>query len=151
LSFLHVVVTVLLAAGAVSCAGARPSLPALPACPGQSRAPASVAGGPNGGGSIENPAIINRMAITRAMEREYRELLRHNGPDGVSGSARVWVLIDPSGAVSEARIQTSAGAPDLDRAALRVGRLYRFEPIRDGECAVAGWTSLSLTFQVGVR
>jgi len=140
------------AASLAACAGASSPPPSIPACAGVSLRPDSVAGGPNGGGNnARNPVIVNRSEIGRAMEREYRDLLSRNGPNGVGGTVQVWMLIGPSGAVVSSKVQTSAGSLDLDRAALRVSESYRFEPIERGGCAISAWTMLPLTFAVRVR
>lgn len=64
------------------------------------------------------------------------------------GRVTLTVQIGPTGAVTEAAVQVSAGYPALDRAALEAVRNWRFEPaLRDGR-PVSFVTSLHISFQL---
>jgi protein TonB len=59
---------------------------------------------------------------------------------------RVHVLID--GRVGAVEVETSAGHPDLDRAAVEAVRQWRFEPGRRGEQPAAMWVLLPVEFRL---
>jgi protein TonB len=67
---------------------------------------------------------------------------------GVQGTARLKVQVLADGRVGEILVETSAGHPDLDRAAADAVRQWRFEPARRGTEAVATWVLLPVQFQL---
>lgn len=70
--------------------------------------------------------------IRQAMAREYQAsgLVEQR----VEGTACVWMFVDSVGRVKHARIHAGSGDQALDRAALRVARVYRFTPrLRKGK------------------
>src|SRR5262245_29958063 len=75
----------------------------------------------------------------------YPSSARRQGAQGTT-LLRVHVLID--GRVGEVIVQESAGHPDLDQAAAGAVRLWRFEPARRGDEAVAMWVLLPVEFRL---
>src|SRR5262245_8932606 len=75
----------------------------------------------------------------------YPASARRQGAQGTT-LLRVHVLID--GRVGEVIVQESAGHPDLDQAAAGAVRLWRFEPARRGDEAVAMWVLLPVEFRL---
>jgi len=67
---------------------------------------------------------------------------------GIQGTARLKVQVLADGRVGEILVETSAGHPDLDRAATDAVRQWRFEPARRGTEAVATWVLLPVQFQL---
>jgi periplasmic protein TonB len=67
---------------------------------------------------------------------------------GIQGTARLKVQVLADGRVGEILVETSAGHPDLDRAAADAVRQWRFEPARRGSEAVATWVLLPVQFQL---
>ena len=83
---------------------------------------------PNGWPLLGN----NVEEIRQAMAREYQA--SGLGEQRVEGTACVWLFVDTVGRVKHARIHAGSGHPSLDRAALRVARVYRFTPrLRKGK------------------
>ena len=93
----------------------------------------------------EAPNLINREEVVAALEREYPPMLRDAG---VVGTVAVWVFIDESGIATDVRVKDSSGQPALDDAALRVARVFRFSPARNGDQVVPVWVSLPIRFAV---
>jgi periplasmic protein TonB len=75
----------------------------------------------------------------------YPAHVRRLGLQGVT-LLRVHVLAD--GRVGDISVETSAGHPDLDRAAAEAVRQWRFEPGRRGDQAVAMWVLLPVEFRL---
>ena len=67
---------------------------------------------------------------------------------GVQGTVRLKVQVLANGHVGEILVETSAGHPDLDRAAAEAVRQWHFEPARKGSEPVATWVLLPVQFQL---
>jgi len=68
------------------------------------------------------PRVVRRPGTLRGFyPREAQEA-------GIEGTTMVLVSVDGRGQVIDARVRTSSGDASLDRAALRVARLYEFAP-----------------------
>ena len=77
------------------------------------------------------PDIQNRREMSEALVRHYPPVLRDSG---VSGTARVAMLVAESGRIEHAEVSESTGNPDLDQAALRVAKVIEFSEVRmEGE------------------
>jgi protein TonB len=57
-------------------------------------------------------------------------------------------LVGVDGRVADVVVKQSAGAPDLDRAAMDAVRRWRFEPARRGGEAIATWVEQPVAFQL---
>lgn len=99
------------------------------------------------------PVLKNREAINAAIEREHPAGLRDQG---IGGAVWVGFLVDEAGGVVEALpgpcgtsgLDWSSGHRELDEAALRVARLYEFEPavgLEGGPTPV--WIFLPILFE----
>jgi TonB family protein len=91
------------------------------------------------------PAILNRQDVLEAMERHYPALLRDAG---IGGTVRLYFLIDEDGAVRDALVDRSSGHEALDAAALRVAKVYRFDPAMNRDEPVPVWVSFPVAFEV---
>ncbi|MDX1645644.1 MAG: M56 family metallopeptidase [Longimicrobiales bacterium] len=91
----------------------------------------------------EAPSIANRQEVVAAMADAYPPLLRDAG---IGGRVIVWFFIDEEGRVLNTRLQEGSGHEALDRAAMQVADVYRFEPARNGDEAVAVWVQFPITF-----
>jgi len=89
------------------------------------------------------PDILNRREVVRAMEEAYPTSLKEAG---VGGRIAVWFLVDRSGDIETVEVKESSGHEALDRAALRVARVFDFTPARNGEERVPAWFALPITF-----
>lgn len=99
---------------------------------------AGCASAPTGSGTVSGgpecipapfgwPLLGNNVEeIRQAMAREYQAsgLVEQR----VEGTTCVWMFVDTVGRVKHARIHAGSGHQALDRAALRVARVYRFTP-----------------------
>ncbi|HSL70938.1 MAG TPA: energy transducer TonB [Longimicrobiales bacterium] len=116
----------------------------------------SVPGGPGRTGTGENPTdfvpitvvpeLLNRVEIARMLERLYPVQFQQAG---IGGTVVVWLRLDESGAVMEARIKRGSGHGALDDAALRIARSARFSPAFNRDVRVKVWVELPVIF--GVR
>lgn len=107
--------------------------------------PAEVAANPTFTPFTEPPSIVNREELVAAMMEEYPPLLRDAG---IGGTVIVYFFIHENGDVGDVRIHESSGHEALDRAALNVAHLYRFEPARNQGERVPVWVQFPITFQV---
>jgi protein TonB len=67
---------------------------------------------------------------------------------GAQGTTLLRVHVAADGRVSEVRVESSAGHPDLDRAASEAVARWRFEPARRGTEPVAMWVRLPVEFRL---
>ena len=91
------------------------------------------------------PALQNANEVSAALMREYPAQLRDAG---IGGSPQVWIHVDSSGVVDDARISETSGHEALDTAALRVARVMRFKPGENRGEAVAAWVRIPIRFSV---
>lgn len=91
------------------------------------------------------PSLRNATEVQEALERFYPAELRSAG---IGGTAEVWFLISPSGAVQDTRINRPSGHEALDAAALQVADAMEFTPGLNRDEPVEVWISLPITFQV---
>jgi protein TonB len=75
----------------------------------------------------------------------YPASARRLGIQGIT-MLRVHVLVD--GRVGDVLVETSAGHPDLDQAAMEAVGKWRFEPARRGKEAVVVWVTLPVRFEL---
>ena len=92
------------------------------------------------------PRISNREEVVAAMQDAYPPLLRDAG---IGGTVVLWFFIDEEGTVEDVRIHESGGHQALDRAALDVAAVFRFQPALNGEERVPVWVQFPITFQTG--
>jgi periplasmic protein TonB len=65
---------------------------------------------------------------------------------GIEGTTLLRVYVAADGQVTDVQVDTSAGHPDLDRAAADAVRRWRFEPARRGTEPVGTWVRLPVQF-----
>ena len=88
---------------------------------------------------LRNPAEIQRMLLRSAPDAA---LQRENGARCV-----LWVFVDETGSVREARIESSSGLPAFDEAALGVARSMEFTPGTTGTRPVGMWVQQTLSIR----
>lgn len=86
---------------------------------------------------LRNPAEIQRMLLRSAPDSAVR---RENGARCV-----LWVFVDATGSVREARIESSSGLPAFDEAALEAARSMEFAPGTTGSRPVGMWVQQTLS------
>jgi protein TonB len=90
------------------------------------------------------PELLNGPEVQEVMRREYPASLREAG---VRGTAVVWLFIDGTGVVANARVQTTSGIQSLDDAAVVVARAMRFSPALNRDQQVPVWLAIPMTFR----
>jgi TonB family protein len=90
------------------------------------------------------PVPVNRSEIGRAFEAQYGPLLGLR----LSGRAGACVLVDETGEVVATRLETSSGAPEIDRAALEVVQVMQFEPARRGDQPMRVAVVIPISFEI---
>lgn len=112
---------------------------------------AGCASAPRVGGATsgsDRPVIVNHQEILQARRHEYRATGMME--QGVADTTVVQMLVDTFGRVEEVKVGISSEDETVDRAAVRVARVHRFEPARNRGKAMAVWVSLSISFVPGL-
>jgi len=95
--------------------------------------------GENGAGAIAPPAA-------RSLPRpDYPERARRAGREG---TVRLRVLVGTDGMVRRVETLQSSGVPELDAAAGRGARRWRFAPARRGDEPIEAWVSVPVEFSL---
>ena len=89
------------------------------------------------------PDLVNEAEVQRALEEEYPPTLRDAG---IGGRAIVHFFIDTEGAVQRVLVPQTSGHEELDSAALRVARVFRFTPALNLDEVVPVWVAIPITF-----
>jgi TonB family protein len=89
------------------------------------------------------PELLNRDAVSRALQESYPPLLRDAG---ISGSPTVHFLIDEDGVVLKTQLSRSSRYPAMDEAALAVARAMRFSPASNKDRKVPVWVEIPIQF-----
>jgi len=90
------------------------------------------------------PVLTNSSDMARMLKTVYPENLRE---DDIGGTVGLWVFVDETGKVGEAKVRESSGYPELDEAALRLVDSMEFSPAQDNEGkARAVWISQPIQF-----
>jgi TonB family protein len=89
------------------------------------------------------PGIVNRREVSAALMREYPPLLRGSG---ISGTARVAMLVTESGRVEHAEVSEGTGNPGLDQAALRVAKVIEFSEVRTDGAPICYVMAIPVSF-----
>ncbi len=89
------------------------------------------------------PDLVNEEEAQRALEEEYPPTLRDAG---IGGRAIVHFFIDTEGVVQRVLVPRTSGHEELDSAALRVARVFRFTPALNLDEVVPAWIAIPITF-----
>ncbi len=89
------------------------------------------------------PDLVNEREVMQALQAEYPPELRDTG---IAGTANVHFFIDTEGVVQRVLIAGTSGHEELDSAALRVARVFRFTPALDMDELVPVWIAIPITF-----
>ncbi len=89
------------------------------------------------------PRVANRSDVEREMERLWQLALP---TVGVSGTAYVQFFIDETGRVRNAVLDESSGHDVIDRLALTVSQVFRFQPARNQDRPAPVWVRIPITF-----
>ncbi len=90
------------------------------------------------------PDLVNGREVQQALAREYPPIVRDAG---VGGTVNVHFFIDAEGVVQRVLVAQTSGHEALDSAALRVARVFRFNPARGEDEPVPVWIAIPITFQ----
>ncbi|HEX6307696.1 MAG TPA: energy transducer TonB [Longimicrobiales bacterium] len=98
---------------------------------------------PEGNGPTRRPELRNRGEVGRKLVASYPQDLRSAG---VGGTASVHLRVNEEGRVTFRLIHTGSGQCGLDRAALEVAQVMRFEPALSRGRKVAAWVEIPIVF-----
>jgi len=110
--------------------------------------PAATAGRPGGANVAALVPDVTQLAVPRGgyqVKPSYPPAARRSG---IQGTTILRVFVAADGRVGDVTVETSAGHPDLDRAAADAVRRWRFEPGRRGTEAIAMWVRLPVEFRL---
>lgn len=93
-----------------------------------------------------DPRATNDAEIRDLLQRHYPRGLRDAG---VEGSVTLWIFVDESGEVAEARVHESSGYEAFDRAALEVAEEMEFEPAVNRDRPIGVWVVRRISFRIG--
>ena len=92
-----------------------------------------------------DPVLKNAPEVTQALVEAYPADLV---AQGTGGRIELWVYIDETGVVRRSVIKTTSGNDALDRAAMEVADVMRFQPAMNRDQPTAVWVSQWITFQM---
>ncbi|HSW29993.1 MAG TPA: TonB family protein [Longimicrobiales bacterium] len=90
------------------------------------------------------PELLDRSRAEALVRRNYPISFQRAG---IGGAVGVLLWVDSTGAVGFVNLGKSSGVPDLDRAALQVAPMLRFEPARRLGRAVGTWVEFDVRFE----
>ena len=96
-----------------------------------------------GSGATQGPTRGPR--LVEGGRPDYPEIARNKGWEG---TVKLQILINTSGSVDEVRIAAGSGHEELDRAAQRAVRSWRFTPALQKGAPVAAWVTLPVVFDL---
>ena len=114
-----------------------------PPAPRQAPSREELLAGPTFTPMTARPELLNRDAVSRALQQSYPPLLRDAG---ISGSPTVHFLIDDDGVVLKTQLSKPSGYPAMDEAALAVARTMRFSPATNRDAKVPVWVEIPIQF-----
>ena len=91
-----------------------------------------------------NPVLKNRPEVQLALIEAYPADLK---AEGTGGRVDLWVYIDETGVVRRSVIKTASDYDALDRAAMQVVDVMRFQPAMNRDQPTAVWVSQWIGFQ----
>lgn len=93
--------------------------------------------------SFTVPALADRERAQELIRSFYPEALQE---EGVGGNARLLLWVDTRGRVAEARLESSSGVAELDRAALAAAPALRFRPATRAGRPAGTWLEFDVRF-----
>ena len=106
---------------------------------GAGQGPGTGTGAGTGTGPTRGPRIVD------GAKPEYPDNARNKGWEG---TVRLQILVGTEGRVEEVRVIGSSGYAELDQAAQRVVRSWRFSPALQKGVPVAAWATLPVVFDL---
>ena len=94
------------------------------------------------------PLLLNRELARRIVTAEYPAVLQKEGTGGV---VRVLLWVRPDGTPESPTVRSSSGIAELDEAALRATRSFRFLAATRGGQKVGTWVEFSIRFEPNVK
>ena len=107
--------------------------------PGTGQGPGPGTGPGTGTGPTRGPRIVS------GTKPEYPDNARNKGWEG---TVRLQILVGTEGQVEDVRVIGSSGYAELDQAALRAVRSWRFSPALQKGMPVAAWATLPVVFDL---
>ena len=94
------------------------------------------------------PSLVDRELARRIVTDEYPVALQKEGTGGV---VRVLLWVRPDGTPESPTVRSSSGIPELDEAALRATRSFRFLAATRAGQKVGTWVEFSIRFQPNLK
>jgi protein TonB len=94
------------------------------------------------------PGVVPTIPIPRGGYQVKPHFPRAARLRGAEGIALLHARIAPDGEVAELRVERSSGHADLDLAALRAVRRWRFEPLEGAVGAEGAWVQIPVEFRL---
>jgi TonB family protein len=116
---------------------------AAPALRAQSADAADSLGAVEVAQAEERPALADPLEAAQLVAAHYPAALKR---EGISGTAKVRLVITREGTAAAARVSASSGNAELDSAALRVAERMRFRPARAGGAPIPVWVDFPVSF-----
>ncbi|MBN1458553.1 MAG: energy transducer TonB, partial [Armatimonadetes bacterium] len=101
--------------------------------------------GKGGVGAGESQGGLSRPQGMSLARPDYPEESRVRGEEG---TVTLRVLVDTDGEVARVKVAESSGFQQLDRAAARGARRWRFEAARRGDVAIESWVEIGVVFRL---
>lgn len=94
------------------------------------------------------PRLLNRDEVRQRVIRSYPQDLQNRG---VGGTVILMLFVDTSGRVTDHEILESSSVAALDRAAVQVGMMMRFEPGKNLGWPAGVWVMMPIEFDIESR
>lgn len=90
------------------------------------------------------PRLLNNREVLTVLDERYPSELREAG---ISGSVILWMFVDDTGTVADARVHKGSGYEAFDGEALLVAEAMKFRPgLTDDDEPVGGWILQQIDF-----
>lgn len=90
------------------------------------------------------PRLQNASEVQEALRTGYPVSLKEQG---VGGTVVLWLHVDETGRLDDARVKETSGHAELDEAALSVARTMAFSPAENEGTPTDVWVAQSITFE----
>ena len=94
------------------------------------------------------PILLNSREVSLRLGQQFMQVARGFGLNPPAGTARFWLFVDATGALSQIELEASSGTDALDAAGRRVVEEMKYRPAIVGDCAVPAWARVPVEFRM---
>ena len=94
------------------------------------------------------PILLNSREVSLRLGQQFMQVARGFGLNPPAGTARFWLFVDATGALSQIELEASSGTDALDAAGRRVVEEMKYRPAIVGDCAVSAWARVPVEFRM---